>query len=250
VGNGIGGALLAPAAERLTCLQLTEALTDDGGHKPEARLGRATEGRRATLKRATERALREAALRLVSERGYEATSTDDIARAAGVSPRTFFNYFPTKDAVVFLPEDLLPALVAANLRARPSGEDPVASMAAAVMQTFVQMNDLVGPEAATFMRVQLRLVFTEPEVRRITFERRMKIEDAAWRTLQERGVAAEDLAARATVATVSALTFLGLMMWAASENDEPLLAVLSRCLLAAPHPSRLAAGVTAPRPGR
>ena len=60
---------------------------------------------------ATERAMREAALRLMSERGYDATSTDDIARAAGVSPRTFFNYFASKDAVVLLPEGVFLELV-------------------------------------------------------------------------------------------------------------------------------------------
>ena len=58
--------------------------------------------------------MREAALRLIAERGYEATSTDDIARAAGVSPLDVFNDFPMKDAVVFLPEAMLPALVAAG----------------------------------------------------------------------------------------------------------------------------------------
>ena len=60
---------------------------------------------------ATERAMREAALQLMREGGYEATSTDDIARAAGVSPRTFFNYFATKEDVVFITEDVVPGLV-------------------------------------------------------------------------------------------------------------------------------------------
>ena len=64
---------------------------------------------------ATERAMREAALRLMSERGYDATSTDDIARAAGVSPRTFFNYFASKDAVVLLPEGVFLELVTSAL---------------------------------------------------------------------------------------------------------------------------------------
>src|SRR5215207_6041856 len=101
-------------------LQLTESCDDyrEPGERDrsDGRRRHPSEGRRARRKRATERALREAALRLVSERGYEATSTDDIARAAGVSPRTFFNYFPTKSAVVFLPEEILPALVTAGLR--------------------------------------------------------------------------------------------------------------------------------------
>lgn len=46
-------------------------------------------------------ALLEAALNLFSTNGYEQTTTDEIADAAGVSPRTFFRYFPTKESVLF-----------------------------------------------------------------------------------------------------------------------------------------------------
>ncbi|BBY02485.1 TetR family transcriptional regulator [Mycobacterium seoulense] len=46
-------------------------------------------------------ALLEAALQLFGAYGYDATSTDEIAEAAGVSPRTFFRYFPTKESVLF-----------------------------------------------------------------------------------------------------------------------------------------------------
>ena len=60
----------------------------------------------------------------MTEHGYEATSTDDIARAAGVSPRTFFNYFPTKESVVVLPDDLLAGVVTEVLRSRPVSRQP------------------------------------------------------------------------------------------------------------------------------
>ena len=88
-------------------------------------------------------------------------------------------------------------------------------------------------------------MFAVPEVRRLTFDRRVKVEDVVWDRLQAHGVAAEDLGARAAVATVMSLAFLGLALWASSDDDEPLLAVMARCLLAGPHPSRVAAGVTA-----
>jgi AcrR family transcriptional regulator len=52
----------------------------------------------------TRRALREAALKLFASRGYDATKAEDIAEKAGVSARTFFRYFPTKESVLFFGE--------------------------------------------------------------------------------------------------------------------------------------------------
>ena len=57
-------------------------------------------GRRETHKRSTRRALEEAALRRFAEHGYDETSVDAIAADAGVSSRTFFRYFATKDEVL------------------------------------------------------------------------------------------------------------------------------------------------------
>jgi len=60
--------------------------------------------RRQEHKMRTKRALQQAALDLFAKDGYDTTTTDEIAERAGVSARTFFRYFPTKDSVLFVGE--------------------------------------------------------------------------------------------------------------------------------------------------
>ncbi|RUL52136.1 TetR/AcrR family transcriptional regulator [Lysinibacillus antri] len=56
--------------------------------------------RREEKKRQTKLAITNAAFKLFSENGYESTKVEDIVKLAGVSKGTFFNYFPTKEAVI------------------------------------------------------------------------------------------------------------------------------------------------------
>lgn len=60
--------------------------------------------RRAEQKARTRQALIDAALELFAANGFDATTADEIAERAGVSPRTFFRYFPTKESVLFFGE--------------------------------------------------------------------------------------------------------------------------------------------------
>src|SRR5437764_15493287 len=74
-------------------------------------------------------AIADTAVDLFARDGYEATSVDAIARAAGCSPRTFYRYFKTKEDVMFydLPEALeeLEEMILQHLREGASRCDAV-----------------------------------------------------------------------------------------------------------------------------
>ena len=80
------------------------------------------EGLRERKKQRTREQIVEAAMRLFAERGYHATTIADIATAADVAPRTFFTYFPSKEAVVFHNLDRDLDSLASALRHRLPGE--------------------------------------------------------------------------------------------------------------------------------
>ncbi len=64
-----------------------------------------------------------AAMRLLSERGYESVTVDDIAGDAGVSRRTLFRYFPGKDEIVLAWTQGMTGVLAETIRATPSSVD-------------------------------------------------------------------------------------------------------------------------------
>jgi AcrR family transcriptional regulator len=83
-----------------------------------------TEGLRARARLAMRTEIAETAFALFVERGFEQTTVDEIAEAAGLSRRSFFRYFPSKEDAVFgLLYDLGEELAAA-VTARPAAEPP------------------------------------------------------------------------------------------------------------------------------
>jgi AcrR family transcriptional regulator len=87
-------------------------------------------GRRDRKKSATREALRQAALRLALEHGYEQLTVEAITDAADVSVRTFFNYFTSKDDALLGPDPDRAAALADGLLARPAAEPPVMALRA------------------------------------------------------------------------------------------------------------------------
>ncbi|MEV0145636.1 MULTISPECIES: TetR family transcriptional regulator [unclassified Nonomuraea] len=92
-------------------------------------------GLRERKKARTREAILREAFRLFRERGYHATTTEQIAEAAEVSPATFFRYFPAKEDLVTL--DRFPPLVEA-LAAQPPGA-PVTVLRGAFRTAFASL---------------------------------------------------------------------------------------------------------------
>src|SRR5918996_6259595 len=80
------------------------------------------EGLRERKKQRTREQIIDAAMGLFAVHGYHATTIADIATAADVAPRTFFAYFPSKEAVVFHTVDRDLDGLASALRDRLPGE--------------------------------------------------------------------------------------------------------------------------------
>ena len=79
-------------------------------------------GLRERKKIRTRQTIRREAFRLIEENGYAATTVEQIAEAAEVSPSTFFRYFPTKESVL-LADDMDPVILNA-LDEQPSDLSP------------------------------------------------------------------------------------------------------------------------------
>jgi AcrR family transcriptional regulator len=95
-------------------------------------------GLRERKKAKTRAAIRQHALRLFREQGYDATTVEQIAEAAEVSHSTFFRYFPTKEDVVL--QDDMELIWIDALRAQPPGMPPIAALRASLHDAFASLS--------------------------------------------------------------------------------------------------------------
>lgn len=95
-------------------------------------------GLRERKKQRTREQIVEAAMRLFAKRGYDATTIADIAAAADIAPRTFFAYFPSKEALVFVNTDENIDALAQALAERPEGEYAFATLRRWVDEQFAE----------------------------------------------------------------------------------------------------------------
>ncbi len=101
-------------------------------------------------------ALVEAAIRLFEQRGFDQVTVDEIAAAADVSRRTFFRYFPTKEAVVFARRDEQLAAFREAIADKPEGFDAIRGALLALGTDYVEQRRRI--------LVEQRLIRTAPSL--------------------------------------------------------------------------------------
>ncbi|HJU97746.1 MAG TPA: TetR family transcriptional regulator [Jiangellaceae bacterium] len=193
----------------------TERLSDDD---PATSL-------RERKKQRTRRTIQAQALRLFTEKGFQATTIEEIAAAAEVAPRTLFRYFPTKEEIVFWSE-YRPTLAGA-VSARPADEPAVQAVRHGIVDG---MTSFFGQNREQLLE-RLRLAF-----RTSALQPRMRQQQAHWaddlaEILAHRlGAHPHDLEIRAIAAAIAAAVWVAAEHWQAQDGRESLGALIDRVL--------------------
>ena len=123
-----------------------------------------TPGLRERKKIRTRQTIRREAFRLIEENGYAATTVEQIAEAADVSPSTFFRYFPTKESIV-LADDLDPVILNA-VDEQPPDLSPIQAVRRAYQAATANMSE----EEREFETTRQRLMFSIPELKAAMYD--------------------------------------------------------------------------------
>lgn len=186
----------------------------------------------------TKARLQACALELFTARGYDATTVEQIAAAAGVSHMTFFRHFPTKEAVLM--DDPYDPLIADAVRAQPTDLPPMERVRRALLAAWRGM----PPPTDAETRARIEIIAQHPALRAKVWEYNLRTEDVIVSALTEAGTPA--LTARVAAGAVIGAIMAGLTDWGADADagslGDRVLAALD--LLESVH------GVPPPTPAR
>jgi AcrR family transcriptional regulator len=172
-------------------------------------------GLRERKKAKTRAAIRQHALRLFREQGYPATTVEQIAAAAEVSPATFFRYFPTKEDVIL--QDDFELVTLGALEAQPPQLSPIAAFRAAAAQSLEAMN----PEDIQRFHDTVEMTMMIPEVRaRALDEFSRTIDQIATGLARRVGRDPADFAVRTLSGAIIGVIMSVTMPWVLSDRVE------------------------------
>jgi len=198
---------------------LTPAGTTVPAAEPHASL-------RERKKQATRRSLRRAALDLVAEHGFAHVTVEDIAAAADVSPRTFFNYFPSKEAALFGSDPERVAVLREGVLRQAPGESALTALRQVlVAEARIVTHELseLGGDPQDMLR-RMKAVRADPHLRAAQSAHMASIESALAEAVGERlGIdPARDPYPTLLAGIAGAVIRASAVFWAISGGVEPL----------------------------
>ena len=175
-------------------------------------------GRRDRKKQQTRAALIDAALRLVAERGLDRVTVEDISDAADVSPRTFFNYFATKDEALIGDQFVDDAGVRDRFLAVEPGVPVIGAILLAITPVLAEME---RQREIWFLR--MRVLTQNPSlVSRLLAPSAAAELDLVTAVAERVGVPADSAYPRVTAAVVGAAVRTAMIRWADCDGTRPL----------------------------
>lgn len=171
---------------------------------------------RERKKERTREAIQREALRLIASQGYAATTCEQIAEAAEVSPATLFRYFPTKEDLVL--HDVYDPMIAAGVRARPARESPLTAVRRAVGTA---LDSVLGTDLEQ-VRQRTALILSVPALRARSHEQRDSLVHHLSAALAARaGADQDDVHVRVQAAVCAAALEVAVERWAHAGGDLP-----------------------------
>jgi AcrR family transcriptional regulator len=191
----------------------------------EAQAAERTGGLRERKKARTRASIREHALRLFRDQGYHATTVEQIAEAAEVSPSTFFRYFPTKEDVVV--QDDMDVIAIAAFERQPAGLSPIAAFRAAWAETYAALTE----EELARLEETSAMTMAIPELRaRAVDELSRTIDVISQVTAKRTGRDPGDFAVRNLVGAIIGVVLSATMPWAESHHTADMFARVDAAL--------------------
>jgi AcrR family transcriptional regulator len=181
-------------------------------------------GLRERKKGKTRAAIQQHALRLFCQQGYAATTVEQIAEAAEVSPSTFFRYFPTKEDVVLWDE--FDPLIVEAFKAQPAELSPIQALRAAFRAVFAELS----AEELEQQRERSALVNSVPELRAKVLDQFAGTVQLLAEVVAERvGRRADDFAVRTLAGAVIGVA-MSAMLAAADDPTADLFALVDAAM--------------------
>ena len=168
--------------------------------------------------------LQAAALELFSERGFEQTTTADIAASVGLTERTFFRYFADKREVLFHGQDRFQQVFLDGVSAAPAD----ASALDAVAYALREASSFFPDERRPYSRLRQTIIVANPSLKERELLKMAWLSEGIAGALRARGIGEP----QATLAAESGVTVFGIAfrLWIA-EGEERCLADLERDVL-------------------